>query len=534
MKLSLFFNLLIFLSFGNLIGQCADDPYVEVSNQSLGTNHFCNLNTYDGPMIISSCSSIPGNDWILVIDDEFNGPDLDLTLWNPQLPWGNQAVNQTPHLINLHIPQNISFSNGFLKLRGKYDSNPLTTYPVWKDGLYIGNQHYDYTSGCVSSKINFPINSRIQIKCKAFPESRNNWSALWLIGDNEQEIDILELTDATGSQYDNGVSDYWQKMTYHSREYGQNAPATAEAVQKPYSYNNLTINANQYDLIWDKYKIQWYFNSNVVHQITQFHYIPSTWPLPYIKKHFRKYPIPSYIAMVPRLGERFVVNPYYPDGTSMKLIMDFDIQQGTTTNYTANKTMDIDYAKVWLRANCQSNYVVNQVNYVYEEFYNGTTNKGTTFELGGYITTNPNNSITILNNHHCFYVATNEIALLNGFGAEDNSYFSAYISTCEHAWSLRTSNEDSILDKEDDFDFNNLENLDSDEISISYNNNKVELKSSQNLIISYELYDVTGKIILQQDVNEIFFEIQNENFAKGIYLLKIIKQHEISYKKIFL
>lgn len=536
MKKSLYIFICLVLFIFHAFSQgCANDPDISPNgspseqNYIIANTDFCNSFNWDGPMTVSSASTLPP-DWLLFFDEEFNGPILNEDYWIPRLPWSNSDDKANDgSLIGLKMPENISFQNGLIKLRGRLDPG---LHDYWSGGVYSGLKYSTYTSAGISTRFQIPINSRIQTSAKPFPESNWNWSAFWLFGDNLEEIDGFEIVNSTSNTMDDSYPDFFHKMTVHANKYGYsgNGYSHQEGVQKmhyisyPNTAHQLTSSLFQYDVIWDKWKVQWYFNTSLTHYICRNYYVPSNWTSSYASTHFRTYPIGSYDDMVAHLGDKFAISQYYPNYCPMHLIMDFDIRSGTQTTYDANKTYDIDYVRIWLRSNCNISNYVSSVNKIM-----GYSNSNTIIETGKNVYTQSGQNISIPNGNYGFYAATNEIGLLDGFSAQLGSTFSSYITSCAQAWDRRMRSDTSITNDQKNQGFY-------DDINIKYLHDKytiIKIQSLSTNILNAYLYDINGQIIFKKlEINSLEFIIENRELMNGIYIIKIERDNNCTYKKV--
>lgn len=300
---------------------CGHDPNFTAQSKShtVLLKNFCDDSNYD-KVTINSASSISG-DWMMIWYDEFNYGTLDQSFYRPDLKWGNIDVMHPSSVI---IPANIILSNGKLKQIATYNSDP--SYTVSSYGTPYGSStgcypcaptHYDYQVGVFSTNMAFPINSRFHANVKIFPNPKHTWPALWLRGDRGYEIDMFEMVDIDNTLsggnflFDDVNPEYSLKMSYHATQYGYPASSTYPVKEEGVHYDvggDLTTTFNNFDLIWDKWKIDWYFNSQIVHQTTRHYYIPSSWTNGQINKYYRANPIKDYNLMASKVGSSFMVN----------------------------------------------------------------------------------------------------------------------------------------------------------------------------------------------------------------------------------
>lgn len=534
---------------------CGHDYWVDPNEEGGCTKHpstnLCNANKFE--MLrnenITGWSGIPG-DWMRIINEDFNGPLLDSTIWLPMTPWTNDDevhYSNDPHAVSLNLPENLSISNGILKFRGKYDNNPNVLYPRWRDGVW-DNVHRDYTSAMISCKYKFPINSRYQMRMKVFPENHDNGThvVLWGSGPSWEEIDLIETFDNTADV--STVANENQSMGVHGTYYGQVGSQFAEYTDRFHS-NDLQQNMNDYGLIWDKWKVEFYFNQEgiqgIVNQFCKYYSCPQIWdegwPTYYLENHIRNNPIGNYAAFGSAAinGDDFAVSPYFPDYAPVTFYAGFAIREGAvTTQYTANNTMDIDHIYIWLRANCTLTTTVTSLNYLGQ---NPTwLNDGTAYAMGKVVVTSAGTSLSVMADNNGVFAATDEIGLLDGFGVDADANFAAYITIpCETAWDQRTtdpSGTSSSVNENNEISGNSFQaNQSWAENVVSYAENEIKISSDQNDFLGYEVYNSIGALVTSQE-NMMSKEIAlNKNeFAPGIYYVKLKKEYGFDIKKILI
>src|SRR6185437_145288 len=230
----LFFICLLFKQ--QINAQCLNDPFVGWTTIPQSSNE-CATSFFDGPMPISNLTGIPGNDWMLIIDEGFDGP-LDSTIWLPTDPSGNdESAGGYTGANALIIPENLSVYNSALHLRGMYNNDPTKLYHrfgtfggTWSDTWV----HRDYTAGGLVSRYNFPLNAHFQISAKMFPNPNVTPSAIWMYNAG-QEIDIQELyTGLLSENYNLPHHSSVMSMGVHGTAYG--ADYATNPIASEYTY----------------------------------------------------------------------------------------------------------------------------------------------------------------------------------------------------------------------------------------------------------------------------------------------------------
>jgi hypothetical protein len=415
-------------------------------------------------------------------------------------------------------------------MRGRYDGTG-GPYPYFFNGQWQGYRYFFFTSAMISCKYYFPINSFYQIKMKAFPGNHDNGTQMVLYGGNNSEIDLLETY--TNSVDTNLVHAEVQSMGVHAKEYGSGT-YRAEYSDMYHAYN-LQQTLNEYSLIWDKWKCEFYFNNEgidgIVNQVCKYYAISGSTSTVY-----RTNPIGNYTAFSNAYyaGANFGVLKNYPDYTPMRLYLGFGIRGGSDySQYTASNTMDIDHVYVWLRANCSSNYTDTVKSIVYT---GEPSNIKTAYQLGYNVLTQPSTTLELIPGHNAVFAAVNEIALQDGFNADADCNFAAFITTCISTWDAKQMNSSP----EPNFgssisEVSSTVPADNDENSVMSSGEQVNIISRQNNFISYELYDAMGNLLKKETgLNSMRIDLNKNNFATGIYYLRLEKASGFDMKRIFI
>lgn len=174
------------------------------------------------------------NGWKLVWSDEFNGTELDRSIWNVEVNGYGGWNNELQYYCD--SSENIDVSDGTLKITARKKS-------------YLGKE---YTSARLNSKDKAEFRfGRIEAKMK-LPSFQGAWPAFWMLGANDTtwpecgEIDILETINDESIAY--GTA-HWQA----GDSYESSGSSTLAAGVK--------IDITQwhtYGIEWDANQIVWY------------------------------------------------------------------------------------------------------------------------------------------------------------------------------------------------------------------------------------------------------------------------------------
>jgi beta-glucanase (GH16 family) len=182
----------------------------------------------------------PGGAWQLAFDDEFSGPSLDLSTWQPN--WFGSSDTEITAPVSgssdsCTDPRMTSILNGELRLRvvkrrcngHKYAGSVVSSNPA-------AGGNFQFTHGYIEFRAILPSENGI-------------WSALWTNGQNwpgDGEIDVME------SGLPSATSQAWY---YHS-----GGGVNGDKVTIP----NASTSWHTYAAFWESGQIRWYFDGRLV------------------------------------------------------------------------------------------------------------------------------------------------------------------------------------------------------------------------------------------------------------------------------
>jgi beta-glucanase (GH16 family) len=141
--------------------------------------------------------------WTLAFHDEFDGPELDASLWMTGFPWGRCSE------IAYNSEQgNISIIDGTIHLTAKHETFDGFC-DAWDDNGVFTPYHkdFEYTTGMLYSFQSFKYG---YFECRfRVPPGKGFNSAFWLYGPQATEADIFEIVSS-----DHGAA----QMTLHWKE----------------------------------------------------------------------------------------------------------------------------------------------------------------------------------------------------------------------------------------------------------------------------------------------------------------------------
>lgn len=136
---------------------------------------------YSTPLITVAVNNTTSS---LIWSDEFNGTTLDSTRWKAY--YNNYGA--TNGQLNCNTPNNLTISNGTLKITARKETLACSTYGT-----------YNWTSGFIGSREAstsryYPVFAKYEIRAR-LPHGQGLWPAFWLRhknGSSTAEIDIME------------------------------------------------------------------------------------------------------------------------------------------------------------------------------------------------------------------------------------------------------------------------------------------------------------------------------------------------------
>ncbi len=422
--------------------------------------------------------------WLLIFEDNFEGNQLNKKYWYDRRYWGDFLPNVEPAI---HLPENVSVENGHLYLRFKPENK-------WHIPLnYTDSFFYPYSAGMIWSKVFFRygvIEARIKI-----PNTIGAWAAFWLYGHASygDEIDIFE-------QYwpDNNNKVDLKTTIHHS----------GEKVVDNNKYHRSFID-NQ----WRVYTLSW-DNVNMENARIKVH-IDGECVSDFVKNDHGR----LYNTIAGNVLGKTVKYPEYAENIILSL-------GGPHDNYSISSllTMVVDYVKVWQKQNCDG--ITTLCNYNHKLDNN--------FFTGKIIQTGNNCHVTVDSSALLFLYATKEIHLKPGFSVKRGGNFVGRIIPCSQNKSLPVdmSTKDTISFNDPHIHFLKLKHC---KIYPNPVNNKLFIEFSDLYEKSndhIEIYDIYGKLLLNQDITNSHNEFDLSFFDTGINFIKVIINEEVYYEKV--
>ena len=181
-------------------------------------------------------------DWKEVWSDEFNGTSLDTNTWTYEIGNGNWGWGNGEAEYYTDRPENISVSDGYLKITAKKENY----------------KNFKYTSGRIISrgKKNFKY-GKMEARIKVENGNQSGvWPAFWMMGEKGKwpdngELDIME--HANDRNYVGGC------IHWNPNGFGGNYDHRYQGGDYYFSdnVNNGITNWHTYGIIWDEKHIEW-------------------------------------------------------------------------------------------------------------------------------------------------------------------------------------------------------------------------------------------------------------------------------------
>lgn len=270
------------------------------------------------------CEEPDRNDWHLVFEDNFDGPNLDQSKWLFGYGWADFAGDA------LYLPQNMSFDfPGELHFNldtsnvvGKGVSYAPNTEQIFLyNDVYVNNyREWDCTSAAIRSKRLF-MYGKFEIKCW-FDDYDHNFPAFWLYGGpSYNEIDIVEFK----GQWNNVATNMHHDPTKNK------GVASCSGGFNPLFQGSWANGWHRYRCEWDMWKISYFVDDTPIRTVYRF-VDASLLPITSIAQYESKLPFVQYNKAFPR--------------TPMHLIANNTVNDAQGSNVSGGK-MKIDYIKVW-------------------------------------------------------------------------------------------------------------------------------------------------------------------------------------------
>lgn len=501
-------NLLIFLSCFMLL------DFVEAQEDA--TRDRC-----DYKLLIpeNPCDEIEEGNWVYVLKEDFGDGMLDLSNWFTCFDGycRNGACN-----LQYYLDQNIEIHDDMLSLWAKEEPGE---YNVYENGCFTP-EYLQYTSGMLETKHYFKY-GLFEIRCK-IPKGVGLWPAFWLFG-NGGELDIFEFAGRDPTEH---------HMTLHN----WNCPDASNShcfCSKTKDYGvDFSEGFHTFAAKWNEFKVVFFVDDDIK-RIYYNYYTRLLWQGVEDCNDFDDNTLYHVCQEFPTTPQRLITNLAIASGDTG--LGDFIGPPNATVTFP--KSMDIDYIKVYRRANPNRDVTFSGP-YDYDVFSSAIT--GRNVMLGGN-----SQNLNIDSFHAISIVATNSISLLPGFCVEKGAGFMARCNTAEECRSTLADDNDEFFQEESVMP--RIEKTDNKEMILEYGEDKM-LKTENGSLFDNQVYQLfpnptngtitvnvannTYSIIRVFSINGILleekdgvggiFQFDFSTKSKGMYIIQI-NNEDISY-----
>lgn len=461
----------------------------------------CNCNQYG-----NSCSWVPtawagtlfcdNNPYQLMFEDNFDGNSLDTSIWKLQ-PWGNGTQGAYYSLDNAVV------SNGTLNIVAKRDTvvaeavYGVPTNSIMPDGLTNLRTYY-YSSSNIWTKFEVPegkFEARIKI-----PKGKGFFPAFWLYSDNPwDEIDIFEFntpTDILGHYDPSKLSKVHHMNIHHDFDHN----GKSDDCSDKYTGVDFSQDYHIFGLEWEKDKIIWYVDGNVVRNYYRFTDISGS---------------PAFVCDIyPNMYLRNQIYIYKP----MAIMLNLAVQTGTNapdglTPFPSQ--MEVDWLRYYKKMPCGAVNLTNA----------NTSNylvSGSDYNLisGTYV--NVNCTYTIQAEKHLTMVARDSIDILPGFNVASGSRTDIFIDPTNCGSSARIANIGNL----EILETSGETNIDDKGIRIFPNPNEgiftIDFGVKKNETFDIIVTNIYGEIVFfEKRISAPVSKIDLTGKAKGVYVLQL-------------
>jgi beta-glucanase (GH16 family) len=231
---------------------------------TLGGQVLCNSKV----VILTEDGKCNNSQYIPVLEDDFNGNELDTTFWKISLG----VMRDTGHQTSKHWfdRKNVVVSNGTLRLIVKRDTFPHQCYDSWDEGLWT-KHCYDYlfSAGEIQARKRF-THGMYEIRSKV-PRGKGIGAAFWMYGNYQNEIDVFEY----GNEFDMfGNFDEFKQVSLHNMNCRTDYENDGEMEDCPAHYAtglDLSKDFHVFNLIFTPHKMEWFLDGKSMRTSYLFH-----------------------------------------------------------------------------------------------------------------------------------------------------------------------------------------------------------------------------------------------------------------------
>lgn len=278
-----------------------------------------------GSELNNRCDAPDKSDWVLIFQDDFNGPRLDKTKWMSGYGWTDYAEEALYREENISFPVEgeMHFNINSNNFKGKGVSYlPSDAKIKLHDDVFATNERvWECTSAAIRSHRSFKY-GKFEIRCW-LPKGKVFFPAFWLFGGpSYSEIDIFEFK----GQY-NSV----ETNMYHNPDSDEGTNSTCQKSFNPLFKGKFSGKWHTYKMEWDQWTVTYFVDEKPLRTVYRFKNEKNK-PITSLKEYDLAYPEIYY-------NKAF---PYRP----MHLIANLSMVPGEANNIP-NSYMKVDYIKVW-------------------------------------------------------------------------------------------------------------------------------------------------------------------------------------------
>ena len=202
------------------------------------------------------------DEWELVFEDNFEGINLDLSLWNIVTGIARDPNFETQKA--WHTPENIKVENGLLKIITKKELLLNQCDEVWiNGGIQTICSDFDYTTGEINTKFRFDF-GKFEARIK-IPKGKGFWPAYWLYYEDAtsyNEIDVFEFWNENDI-FNNYDPSKLSKVHHMNVYYDFDNTGTPKMCGTKYNGDDFSQDFHLFTLIWEPNKIEWYVDGKL-------------------------------------------------------------------------------------------------------------------------------------------------------------------------------------------------------------------------------------------------------------------------------
>lgn len=445
-------------------------------------------------------------DYKLVFLDNFDGNALDLTKWT--IDTGSYYSGEQNNNLYWYCPENIEVLNGILHIKTTRNSSPeLHTYSFWDskaDSMVEYTNYFNYNSGQITTKYEFPINGKIEARIK-LPSSLGLWPAFWLYGENEynhsyNEIDIFELMQDIDKN-----EQYLQLNSYYGQTKNQRVNCPLD-ITDDINLDDLKNDFHVYTLSWTDSQIRWYIDGNLVRTLYRYKKGVSVFNGVLLYK--------NVCCTCLRNGKKYFESDSSPKDP-MKLILNIAVyrdERAPHNSFTQDEML-VDYVRVYKTVSCDEDRNINSN--LFHLNVGCIPGKNDYYITGRNVTFKDSAIVDVCEKHSVTTIASREIIFGDNtnFSSNTNSSFIAYISPCNSQKNVILESVDLETDTIDEYVLDTLEKNNFDSITF------VDIDDLQDPIWVYTSLDEDSLFIdiKTNTISNYYVEIKKESDSTIIY-----------------